>query len=162
MVVPVAKVPDPLEPGHFRPISIIPALSKAMEIVMRDQMVAYLTNVGALSPLQSGFRPGYSTVTPLLNITDDMYGMLDQGYFVALMLLGSKAFDSIDHLLLCRKLKSRYGFLSSHMSFLGSYLSLSLRFQCVSSGGRFFGPLLFSLFIDDFCGAHVELPFVCQ
>jgi hypothetical protein len=50
-VVPVAKVPDPLEPGHFRPISILPALSKALEIVMKDQMVAYLTDVGALSPL---------------------------------------------------------------------------------------------------------------
>jgi hypothetical protein len=52
-VVPVAKVPDPLEPGHFRPISILPALSKALEIVMKDQMVAYLTDVGALNPLQS-------------------------------------------------------------------------------------------------------------
>jgi hypothetical protein len=64
-----------------------------------------------------------------------IYGMLDQGYFVALMLLDFfKAFDSIDHLLLCRKLESRYGFSSSTVSFLSSYLSL--RFQCVSSGGR--------------------------
>jgi hypothetical protein len=69
-VVTVVKVPDPLEPGHFRPISILPAMSKALEIVMRDQMVEYLTDLGALSPLQSGFRPGHSTVTALLNITD--------------------------------------------------------------------------------------------
>jgi hypothetical protein len=39
-VVSVAKVPDPLEPEHFRPISILSALFKALEIVMRDQMVA--------------------------------------------------------------------------------------------------------------------------
>jgi hypothetical protein len=45
-VVPIAKVPDPLEPGHFRPLSIPPALSKTLEIVMRDQMIAYLTDVG--------------------------------------------------------------------------------------------------------------------
>jgi hypothetical protein len=114
---------------------------------MRDQMVAYLTAVGALSLLQSGFRPGHSTVTALLNITDDIYGMLDQGYFVALVLLEfSKAFDSIDHLLLCRKLESRYGFSSTTVSFLSSHLSL--RFQCMST----LGPLLFSLFID-LCGA---------
>jgi hypothetical protein len=112
-VVPVTEIPDPIEPGHFRPINILPAQSKALEIVMRDQMVAYLTDVGALSHLQSGFRPGHSTVVELLNITDDICGMLDQGYFVILVLLDfSKAFDSIDHLLLCRKLESRYGFVS--------------------------------------------------
>jgi hypothetical protein len=49
-----AKVPDPLELGHFRPISILCTLSKALEIVMRDQMVAYLTDIGVLSSLQSG------------------------------------------------------------------------------------------------------------
>jgi hypothetical protein len=71
----------------------------------------------------------------LLNITDDIYGLLDQGYFVTLVLLDfSKAFDSIDHLLLYRKLDSRYGFLSSAVSFLSPYLSL--KFQCVSSGSR--------------------------
>jgi hypothetical protein len=37
-----------------------------------DQMVAYLTDVEALSPIQSGFRPGHSAVTALLNITDDI------------------------------------------------------------------------------------------
>jgi hypothetical protein len=51
-VVPVAKVLDSLEPGYFRSISILPVLSKTLEIVMRDQMFAYLTDLGALSPLQ--------------------------------------------------------------------------------------------------------------
>jgi hypothetical protein len=50
-VVSVAIVPDPIEPGHFRPISILPALSKALEIVMRDQMVAYVTDVGTVPSL---------------------------------------------------------------------------------------------------------------
>jgi hypothetical protein len=79
-VVPVAKDPDPHEPEHLRPISIFSALSKALEIVMRDQMVTYLTDIGALSPLQSGFRPVATIlVTALMNMTDDIYGMLDQG-----------------------------------------------------------------------------------
>jgi hypothetical protein len=113
-VVPVAKVP---EPGNFRPISILPALSKALQIIMRDQIVAYLTDIGALSPLQSGFRSDHSTVMALMNIKDDIYGMLDQQYFFALVLLDfSNAFDSIDHLLLCRKLESRYGFSTSAVS----------------------------------------------
>jgi hypothetical protein len=54
---------------------------------------------------------------------DDIYGMLDQGYIVAVVLLDFfKAFDYIDHLLLCRKLESRYGFSSSGVSFLSSYI----------------------------------------
>jgi hypothetical protein len=54
-VVLVAKVPDLLEPGHFRPISIIPALTKALKIVMRDQIVAYLTDVEGFEPFAVGF-----------------------------------------------------------------------------------------------------------
>jgi hypothetical protein len=74
-------------------------------------MLTYLTDIGDLSPLQSGFRPGHSTITAVLNITDDISSMFHQGYFLALVLLDfSKAFDSIVHLLLCWKLESRYGF----------------------------------------------------
>jgi hypothetical protein len=47
-VVPIAKIPDPLEPAHFRLISILPALSKALDILMRDQIVCFLESVGAL------------------------------------------------------------------------------------------------------------------
>jgi hypothetical protein len=59
---------------------------------------------------RSGFRSGHSTVTALLNITDDIYWLLDQRFFVALVLLDfSKAFDMVDHALLCLKLGRIYG-----------------------------------------------------
>jgi hypothetical protein len=98
-VVSIAKISDPLEPKDYRPVSILSALSKALEIVMRDQIVVYIESARALSPLQSGFRlVGYSTVTTLLIIIDDIYMMLDQRFFVALVLLDfSKAFDTVDH-----------------------------------------------------------------
>jgi hypothetical protein len=76
-VVPIAKIFDPLEPNDYRPVSILPALSKALEIVMRDQIVAYIESTRALNPFQSSFRSGHSTVTALLNITDDIYRLLD-------------------------------------------------------------------------------------
>jgi hypothetical protein len=127
------KIPDPLESAHLRPISILPALSKALEILMRDQMVCFLKSVGALDVFQSGFRSGHSTVTALLNITDDIHGYLDRGLFVVLVLLDfSKAFDSVDHDLLCHKLEHFFDFSSSAVGFIRSYLTE--RSQCVSAG----------------------------
>jgi ribonucleases P/MRP protein subunit RPP40 len=62
--------------------------------------------------------------------TDDIYGLVDQRFFVALGLLDfSKAFGTVDHTLLCLKLWRKYGFV---VSFIESYLSG--RFQCVIAG----------------------------
>jgi hypothetical protein len=86
-----------------------------------------------LDVFQSGFRSGHSTVTALLNITDDIHGYLDQGLFVVLVLLDfSKAFDSVDHDLLCHKLERFFDFSSSAVGFIRSYLTK--RSQCVSAG----------------------------
>jgi hypothetical protein len=82
--------------------------------------------------------------------------MLDQRFFVALVLLDfSKAFDTGDQALLCLKLEQIYGFSGSAVSFIESYLCG--RFQCVCDGrvlqGFILGPLLFSLFNNDFYGS---------
>jgi hypothetical protein len=124
-VIPIAKISDPLEPKDYRPISILPALSKALDIVMRDQIV------GFLDWFQSSFRKCHSTVTALLGVSDDIHRMLDQKMVVALLLLDfSKAFE-----LLCRKLVRFVGFSSSAVRFLKSYLRR--RSQCVIVNGVF-------------------------
>jgi hypothetical protein len=74
-------------------------------MVIRDQIVSFLDCARALNRCQSGFRKCHGTVTALLGVSDDIYRMLDQKMVVALSLLDfSKAFDSVDHELLCRKL----------------------------------------------------------
>jgi Reverse transcriptase (RNA-dependent DNA polymerase) len=71
-IVPVAKVKDPCWLKDYRPISILPALSKALEKIMKDQIVLFCNERGLLNRYQSGFRSGQSTTTALLKITDDI------------------------------------------------------------------------------------------
>jgi hypothetical protein len=112
------KISDPLEPKDYRPVSILPTLSKAFEIVMRE----HPSNL-----FQSGFRSGHSTVTALLNITDGIYRLLDQRFFVALVLLDfSKAFDTVDRAFFCLKLGHIYGFLASAKILLAAYSAFVL------------------------------------
>jgi hypothetical protein len=68
---------------------------------MRDQIVDYSESHNLLSPYQSGFR--FRTVTAPLEITDDIYRDLDF----------SKAFDTVNHSLLCQKLRTFFNFSSN-------------------------------------------------
>jgi hypothetical protein len=112
----------------LRPISILPVLSKELEILIRDQMVCFLESVGALDVFQSGFRFSHSTVTALLNITDDVHRYLHWGLFVVLVLLDfSKALDSVEHDLLRQKLERFFDFFSSAPGFMSSYLLKGLK-----------------------------------
>jgi Reverse transcriptase (RNA-dependent DNA polymerase) len=87
---------------YIRPISILQSLSEAFEKLMRDQIVEYLETHNLLDTCQSGFRAGHSTTTALLTITDDIYRDIDRGMSVLLVLLDfSKAFETVDHSLLC-------------------------------------------------------------
>jgi Reverse transcriptase (RNA-dependent DNA polymerase) len=65
-------VKDPSRVKGYRPISILPALSKALEKIMKDQIVSFCDERGLWNRFQSGFRLGHSTNTALLKITDDM------------------------------------------------------------------------------------------
>ena len=100
-VKPLHKGGDKLSLSNYRPISLLPILSKALERVVRKQLVQHLTDNHLLYPLQSGFRSGHSTSTALLHYTNDWYAALDCGLLVGFLFLDvSKAFDTVDHRLL--------------------------------------------------------------
>jgi hypothetical protein len=122
----VPKIPDPSELRDYRPISVLLALSKALEVFMRDQMIRFIAiDVNRLlSPYKSGFRSGYSTFTALLKITNDIQRDCDHIIVTLLLLLDfSKAFDSVRPSLLLRKLPLFFKFGGTAVALVGSYLS---------------------------------------
>lgn len=163
VVVPVPKVPSPSSVKDFRPISLLPAISKVFEYALKSQIEAYLQSARLLHPLQSGFREGHSTTTALLAITDDIARSLDRSEFTILTLLDfSRAFDSLNHSCLGHKLNRLFRFSPPSVRLILSYLSNRSQFVRVgntsssvaslSSGiaqGSVLGPLLFSMFIND-------------
>lgn len=185
-LIPFRKKPNSASLENLRPISILSALSKVFERILKSQICSHIHNNNLLSPFQSGYRPGHSTKTAMLKICDDIGVMLDKGDKVVLILLDfSKAFDTISHSLLCYKLEHRFNFKRTAVSLIHSYLvnrhqavycnQILSSFLPVFSGvpqGSVLGPILFSLYINDlpsvikYCSLHlfaddVQLYFDC-
>ena len=118
---------------------------------------------GLFSTDQSGFLRQHSTLTSLLlKSTDDWYRGLDLGKLVGLVFIDlRKAFDTVDHSILCQKLQ-HYGIRKRELSWFKSYLSNRKQFCRVSGAdskvndetigvpqGSCLGPLLFLIYIND-------------
>ena len=161
-VVPVFKQGDRADLDNYRPISIIPVVAKVFERIIYDQLYVYLMANNLLSTHQSGFRSLHSTVTSLLEATDDWAFNIDQGNVNAVLFLDlKKAFDTVDHNILISKL-SAYGrrgtsieWFKSYLSernqkcFLNGSLSSNRVLSCGIPQGTILGPLLFLLYIND-------------
>ena len=97
-IIPTPKVFNPTDLTHFRPISILPTMSKVLKMIVADQFGNYIAANNILPIAQSGFRCNHSTSTALLKVTDDLLNACDDHKNTCPILLDySKAFDALDH-----------------------------------------------------------------
>ena len=95
-VFPIPKINNPTCEKDYRPISILPALSKIFERLVNNQIVTYIDEQGLLASGISGYRRGHSTTTVLLRIRDDVIKAMKRGEVTMMVFADySKAFDTI-------------------------------------------------------------------
>ena len=162
VIKPLPKSENPTCASEFRPISLLPALSKISEKIACHQMGTFFASNGLLDDLQSAYKLYHGTTTALLNVTDDIYKALDKSELSILVLLDySKAFDCANHRLILAKLKA-LGFHDESLAWVVSYLTdrsqkvktdkSESRWITLINGvpqGSVLGPLFFTVLISD-------------
>ena len=120
-IIPIHKKYESFLPKNYRPVSVLPIVSKIFERLMHNQMNAYITKY--LSPYLCGYRKGYNPQYALVTMIEKWKKALDKpgGIFTAILMDLSKAFDTINHELLIAKLEA-YGFNDDALELLSDYL----------------------------------------
>lgn len=168
-VTPIHKTGDKSNPGNYRPVSVLPTLSKILEKIIYKRLDDYLTKINFIYDQQYGFRPKSNTLGATIDLISTIKTKIDQrqlalGVFIDL----KKAFDTISHSLLLNKLES-IGITGTVYKMLQSYLSD--RYQIVKMGthqsspqlltcgvpqGSILGPLLFLLYVNNIHQAGLQ------
>ena len=159
-VIPLYKKLDPLSKENYRPVSLLPHLSKVFERIIYKQINSYMED--KFAKCLTGFRKSHGTQHPLLTMLETWKKGIDNGSYVSALFMDfSKAFDTINHDLTLAKLKA-YGFSTNALNLMHSYLknrkqkvqinnkfSLERKVIARVPQGSIDGPLLFNLIIND-------------
>ena len=122
-VIPIHKKDDQKNVTNYRPISLLPSISKVLEKIMYKRLNSFLLVNNILNSSQFGFRKNFSTELAIIQLLDKIIDSLSRKeHIIAIFMDLSKAFDTIDHNILLYKLKN-YGIRGIALSWFKSYLS---------------------------------------
>ena len=162
IVKPIYKGKCKYEIVNYRPISLLPVLSKVLEKIVHSRVVKFLDKHKVLYEGQYGFRGNRGTCDAILDLTGNIIENIDKGNFtIAVFLDMSKAFDSINHQTLFKKLEF-YGLRGNVLSWFTSYLEnryIKVNYRDVYSDqyivkygtpqGSVLGPLIYIILAND-------------